>query len=124
MEPEDYTPIQNSGESVGGIANLKPFPKGVSGNPNGRPKGIRNRSTIVREALEAKIRGEDGNEIEVVDALVVAQVAKAMTGDTPAFKELMDSGYGKLTDKQEISGPDGAAISIMPADEAYKALKG
>jgi hypothetical protein len=30
-------PAANSG---GGIANLKPFPKGKSGNPNGRPKKI------------------------------------------------------------------------------------
>ena len=25
----------------------RPFPKGVSGNPNGRPKGSRNRSTLI-----------------------------------------------------------------------------
>ena len=32
--------------------NLIPFQKGESGNPNGRPKGSRNRSTIVRQWLE------------------------------------------------------------------------
>ena len=32
--------------------NLVSFPKGVSGNPNGRPKGTKNRSTLVRELLE------------------------------------------------------------------------
>jgi hypothetical protein len=32
--------------------NLKPFKKGEVTNPNGRPKGSKNRSTIVRELLE------------------------------------------------------------------------
>ena len=31
---------------------LKPFEQGESGNPNGRPKGSRNRSTIARRWLE------------------------------------------------------------------------
>ena len=31
---------------------LKPFEQGESGNPNGRPKGSRNRSTIARLWLE------------------------------------------------------------------------
>ena len=32
------------------------FIKGKIGNPNGRPKGTRNRSTIVREWLEANYK--------------------------------------------------------------------
>lgn len=34
------------------LDNLKPFEQGESGNPNGRPKGSRNRSTIARLWLE------------------------------------------------------------------------
>ena len=66
-------------------------------NRAGRPKGARSRTTIVREALEAILQGSDQM---VVDAITAAQIAKAMTGDTSAFKELMDSGFGKIADKQ------------------------
>ena len=33
--------------------NLIPYKKGQSGNPNGRPKGSKNRSTIAKKWLQA-----------------------------------------------------------------------
>jgi hypothetical protein len=86
------------------IPNSKPFPKGVSGNPNGRPKGIRNRSTIVREWLEAiysktnPITGKT-ETLQIQDHIVISLIGKALKGDVPAFKELMDSSFGKIPDK-------------------------
>jgi len=68
-------------------------------NTAGRPKGSRNRATIVREALEAIMAGS--NQM-VVDAITAAVIAKAMEGDVPAYRELLDSGYGKLTDKSQV----------------------
>jgi len=92
-------------------------------NTAGRPKGSRNRATIVREALEAIMAGSDQM---VVDAITAAAIAKAMTGDIPAFNSLLDSGYGKLTDKQVIAGdPDAplkAEVKHLPPDEAYKRI--
>ncbi len=79
--------------------NLKPWKKGQSGNPQGTPKGTRNRSTIVRELLEAK--ATDGESGQIVDQLVLALVEKALSGDVPAARELFDSAYGKITDKVE-----------------------
>jgi hypothetical protein len=40
---------------------LKPFEQGESGNPNGRPKGSRNRSTIARLWLETTSKGKEPN---------------------------------------------------------------
>ena len=94
--------------------NLTPFKPGQSGNPAGKPKGVRNRKTIVKEALECIL---DGSDQQVVDAITAAAIAKAMTGDIPAFNSLLDSAYGKLTDKQEISGPDGGPIHVTDTDE-------
>lgn len=78
--------------------NLTPWKKGQSGNVRGRPKGSRNRSTIVRELLEAKATDGDG---QIADQLTRALIQKAVEGDVRAFKELMDSAYGKVKDTVE-----------------------
>lgn len=102
--------------------------KGFDVNPQnigkGRPKGLRNRSTIVREALEAIMEGSDQM---VVDAITAAAIKKAMAGDIQAFNSLLDSGYGKLTDKQIIAGDPEAPQEVnlnvkLSADEAYKRI--
>ena len=90
------------------VPNNKPFPKGVSGNPNGRPKGLRNRSTIVREWLEAnykKVNPITGQTetLQIQDHLVISLIGKALKGDVPAFKELMDSGHGKIIDGLDVT---------------------
>jgi hypothetical protein len=76
-----------------------PWKKGESGNPNGRPKGARNRSTIIRELLETK--ATDGEEGQVADQLARALIRKASEGDVAAFRELFDSAYGKNSNKVE-----------------------
>lgn len=112
-----YAVISN-GSAMAGEDNLKPWKPGQSGNPKGREKGSRNRSTIVREALEAV--AEDG--VMYVDKATIAILAKAMAGDVNAYKELMDSGYGKVSDKTEITGKDGEEFKgltvsfVKPAD--------
>lgn len=85
--------------------NLKPFPKGNNANPNGRPKGSRNRSTIARQWLEAieKIKNPLTQKIESLtqeDIITLSLINKARKGDVNAYKALMDSGYG--APKQEI----------------------
>src|SRR5579859_5821986 len=58
----------------------RPFPPGVSGNPKGRPKGSRNKATLIAQALrdsEAK-------------ALVRPLVERALKGDRPALRACVD----------------------------------
>lgn len=124
--------------------NLKPpFKKGQSGNPNGRPKGSRNRSTIIRELLEQaalkkvqKIQSEllideDGKEIPqqtIADQVAAALLIKALSGDVSAARELLDSSYGKLTEKIDNShsisrmGSVTAQISDASGDERAQEL--
>ena len=98
--------------------NLIPFEKGESGNPNGRPKGSRNRATIVRQWLE--INRETINpltgkkeKMEIQDEMVLKQIEKSLEGDTAAFKELMDSAHGKAVQSFEHSGKDGEPLRVI-----------
>lgn len=108
MLPDDYVePVKleknYSGKGVNG--NLIPPVAGEVRNPNGRPKGSRNRSTILRELMDIDIDGVDLRGISdkyKVEVLVnQALVKKAIDGDINAIKELQDTLYGKLTDKKE-----------------------
>ena len=73
--------------------------KGESGNPNGRPKGSKNRSTIARRWLEVNqslknpLTGEN-ETMSQEDLMTLALIKKAREGDVYAYKALMDSGYG------------------------------
>ena len=75
------------------------FNKGESGNPNGRPKGSKNRSTIARQWLEVNqssknpITGQN-ETMSQEDLITLALIKKARDGDVNAYKALMDSGYG------------------------------
>ena len=90
--------------------NLIPPKKGEIRNPNGRPKGLKNRQTLVREMLEkAAVKkfkgaqdeafGEDVGVNTIQEQIIASLVLKAISGDVAATKELLDSGYGKLTEK-------------------------
>ena len=90
----DITPIMAKED------NLKPaWNKGESGNPNGRPKGVKNRSTIAKQWLEVNQKLKNpltGNEetMSQEDLMTLALIKKAREGDVAAYKALMDSGYG------------------------------
>ena len=80
--------------------NLKPaWEKGESGNPNGRPKGTKNRSTIAKKWLEVEqdLKNPLTSEVERMsqeDLMTLALIKRAREGDVNAYKALMDSGYG------------------------------
>ena len=79
--------------------NLKPFKKGETGNPNGRPKKL----PPIKELIE-KTLGEEKNGITGVDAIFKVLLSKAVKGDLKASQMLLDYYYGKATQKTEIVG--------------------
>lgn len=84
------------------------FKPGQSGNPAGKPKGAKNRATILREILslplvsiDALKKHADGlpEGVTIEQAINYALAREASKGDVAAIKEVNDTLYGKLTDK-------------------------
>jgi hypothetical protein len=105
--------------------NLKPaWEKGESGNPNGRPKGSKNRSTIARYWLDVnqKLKNPLTGEQETMsqeDLMTLALIKKAREGDVSAYKALMDSGYGspvQQIDQSIEQSINGIEVTIVRPD--------
>ena len=88
-------------------SNLKPFKKGQSGNPKGRP-----RIPDLKAAI-AKVLSEEKDGMDALEAVLKALRTRAIKGDVRAAQELLDRGYGKS--KQSIdhaTGGEGFNITI------------
>ena len=70
----------------------RPFQKGQSGNPSGRPKGARNKATL---AMEILLDGE-------ADRLTRKVVEMALAGDTTALRLCLE----------RIMPPEGSAGDV------------
>jgi len=80
------------------------FQPGECGNPAGRPKGSRNRASIVKEWLEVMESVKNPitglkETLQQQDIMTLALIKKARAGDVNAYKELMDSAHGKIVEK-------------------------
>lgn len=87
--------------------NLIPAKPGEIRNPNGRPKGSKNWSTLVQEMMEDEqfvvkmLDPKSKKEVEVkypAKAITETMIKKALAGDVGAAKWLRETGYGnKIT---------------------------
>lgn len=90
--------------------NLKSWKPGQSGNPKGKPKGAKNRSTVIKKWADAKLElvnpvTKEKQKGTVEDEVVLALISKARKGDVPAIREFLDSLYGKAA--QPLTGEGG-----------------
>lgn len=86
--------------------NLKPFKKGQSGNPNGRPKKLPKLDELLADVL-----GEEKDGVSAGEAILKALRAKATKGDVRAAELLLDRAYGKA--KQQIEATIEAKHQII-----------
>jgi hypothetical protein len=92
------------------------FKKGQSGNPKGRPGGIKNLSTVLSEALnEPVIVAENGRHRKITkrQAAFKQLVNEAAKGNWRALKLLVDI----LQDIERRTEPETAESSFSAADE-------
>jgi hypothetical protein len=87
------------------------FVKGQSGNPRGRPKGSKNKTTLLREAMQTKADRMLSKEVPEV-LKVVLQAAKK--GDMSAAKMILDRAVPvkKADDGNDKTGNGGVTITI------------
>ena len=88
--------------------NLIPAKKGEVRNPKGRPVGSRNRSTIAKQWIEMPHKGKNPitgeiERLEIQDFMTIIQIVKALKGDVNAYRELMDSAYGKVESNVKLN---------------------
>lgn len=108
IEPTIIKPVaeeENSSETAHKVPG-RPFPPGVSGNPNGRPpKGWTWKELLIEAAEEANESGEPAKKL-----MARKLVQKGLEGDVSALKEFGDRMDGKSTQGVELTGKDGGMI--------------
>lgn len=86
--------------------NLKPWPKGTSGNPAGRPRNIK-LTTAFRELL-GKPHPQDKAGRTYAEVISEAIIRKAAGGDVRAAKEIRIATQGRAR-RRVLPEPDGDA---------------
>lgn len=117
------------------MSGLKPVKPGEVRNPNGRPKGRRSLSTIIRDMLEENI---DWQKLPIAgaeklaaqfntkkgwEAIVMVAFTQAMSGDSKAREWLRKAGYGDrldiMSDGKALPTPIlGAGVINVPSDNS------
>lgn len=76
----------------------KPFVKGQSGNPKGKPKKLPHLDKLLAEVL-----GEEKDGMTAAEAILKALRVKATKGDIRAAEVLLDRGYGKVKETIDLT---------------------
>jgi hypothetical protein len=85
------------------------FVKGASGNPVGRPVGVRNKTTVVKEFIENALVNELAE-----DAIEILEVAikKAKSGDNAMIKLLLGDLLAEVRREAKQSDNGGVVVTV------------
>lgn len=88
------------------------FPKGVSGNPRGRPLGAKSRIVKAKQELETLLREEIVNA-DQIRGIWLSMVAEAQNGNVSAAKLILDKVMSNAKVDEDVSeGSGGITIKI------------
>lgn len=91
--------------------NLKPFPKGKSGNPKGRPKTFKALRALVVSIASEPVK--DGDTVTRIEKML-REMAKS---DNPSDRALLlKYGFGNVPDELEVSGKVKYTVKIKDDD--------
>lgn len=103
--------------------NLKPYKKGQSGNPAGRPPG-RGIVDIFNALLARNVKFKDPLDgmkettITVKERLAISMMVKAMKGGEKAMEIILDRTDGKVPQPMKLSGSVGGQPTVQHVDLA------
>lgn len=99
--------------------------KGQSGNPAGKPHGVRNFSTLVEIALTEvgkKLKGKNKAQVDAEVEILTKMLALALSGNTEMIKVFLDRRFGRVTQAIELGGPGGKPLSHELSPETQQAV--
>ena len=98
----------------------QPFPKGVSGNPSGRPKGSKNKVTLYKLMAEESFRERNFDRVQrVLDDIVM----EALAGDQQCRKLVWQAMVSNGSADERSTGKEKLKIEIN-VPEPEKAVVG
>lgn len=99
------------------LENLKPFKPGESGNPAGKPKGTKNFTTLVREALQEVAKLKEGNpEGLTYEQILLKSIGPRAVKDPNVLKMLWEHFDGRPTQKVDMTHELGEATRESVAE--------
>ncbi len=94
------------------LANLRPWPKGVSGNPSGRPKN----AVSITEALRKKLKEKTSDGQTLAQKLAESLIRLAMAGNSAAIREVLGRVEGPIALTTEDGGPLTIVVRHVPVN--------
>ena len=95
--------VDKATEKQPGGATGKGFMPGVSGNPAGKPKGLKSFNTLFKQAIEKIAKTENIKECDIEIDLIIEAIAKAKGGNFQFYKDIFDRNYGKAKDSLDVT---------------------